>query len=177
MPHPTTPSSARRRSARIVAASRSDQNEVDNAKNARVHDERDGTQEDASTDRFVVAAEYGREGRRAHVWVAGRGRATAAGQETEISRVRESKGFVSFLSGIWVAGRATFLPDGYPNSVSDDYMAFQFWDTAQGMCSYVRGSLTTRALLEVGTCAALDRYEAKRKSRRQQRLSQHWLLS
>ena len=41
-----------------------------------------------------------------------------------------------------------FLPEDYPNSVSDDYAAFQAWDTAQGLCSYVRGSLTTKALLE-----------------------------
>lgn len=41
-----------------------------------------------------------------------------------------------------------FLPEDYPNSVSDDYAAFQAWDTAQGLSSYVRGSLTTKALLE-----------------------------
>ena len=41
-----------------------------------------------------------------------------------------------------------FLPEDYPHSVSDDYAAFQAWDTAQGLCSYVRGSLTTKALLE-----------------------------
>jgi hypothetical protein len=24
-----------------------------------------------------------------------------------------------------------FLPQGYPESVSDDYLAYQFWDTIQ----------------------------------------------
>ena len=51
--------------------------------------------------------------------------------------------------------RRMFLPEDYPRSVSDDYLPFQCWDTAQGLCSYVRGSLTTRALLEgVGVGAA-----------------------
>ena len=46
------------------------------------------------------------------------------------------------------AFRAAFLPEGYPDSVTPDYAPFQFWDTCQARCSYVRGSLTTRALLE-----------------------------
>jgi len=27
--------------------------------------------------------------------------------------------------------RTIFLPQGYPDSVSDDYLAYQIWDTAQ----------------------------------------------
>ena len=41
-----------------------------------------------------------------------------------------------------------FLPQGYPQSVSEDYLPFQLWDLLQGRCSYVRGSLTTNALLK-----------------------------
>ena len=41
-----------------------------------------------------------------------------------------------------------FLPHGYPDSVPPDYFAFQFWDTVQGFCSYVRGMLTSHALMK-----------------------------
>ena len=125
----------------------------------------DDDDERARGGRRVVAAEYGREGRREHVWVASNhpanpsnkgGASAAAGAHagttrttTTISRVREKTGLASSLGGVARSARAAFLPDGYPESVSDDYLAFQFWDTAQGLCSYVRGSLTTRALLEV----------------------------
>ena len=29
---------------------------------------------------------------------------------------------------------AAFLPDGYPTSVTDDYLAFQVWDSLQALC-------------------------------------------
>ena len=61
------------------------------------------------------------------------------------------------LGSVARALRAAFLPEGYPDSVTPDYAPFQFWDTCQALCSYVRGSLTTRALLEgvgVGTVGA-----------------------
>jgi hypothetical protein len=41
-----------------------------------------------------------------------------------------------------------FLPAGYPESVSEDYLMFQFWDTIQAMCSYLRGVLATQSVLE-----------------------------
>ena len=37
----------------------------------------------------------------------------------------------------WRLGQL-FLPAGYPHSVSDDYFTFQFWDSVQAACSYVR---------------------------------------
>jgi hypothetical protein len=43
--------------------------------------------------------------------------------------------------------RSLFLPEGYPDSVSDDYLGFQVWDTIQAMCSYLRGMLCTQAFL------------------------------
>ena len=42
---------------------------------------------------------------------------------------------------------APLLPAGYPGSVTSDYMPFQLWDSVQGLCSYIRGSFTTAALL------------------------------
>ncbi|KAG2490919.1 hypothetical protein HYH03_010832 [Edaphochlamys debaryana] len=43
--------------------------------------------------------------------------------------------------------RAAFLPEGYPASVSPDYISFQAWDTVQALCSYVRGMLTSAAIM------------------------------
>lgn len=40
-----------------------------------------------------------------------------------------------------------FLPHGYPDSVSEDYLAYQLWDTLQAFSSSVTGSLATHALL------------------------------
>lgn len=40
-----------------------------------------------------------------------------------------------------------FLPEGYPESVPPDYLPYQFWDSIQALCSYVRGILTAEAIL------------------------------
>lgn len=41
-----------------------------------------------------------------------------------------------------------FLPLGFPDSVEDEYLRFQFWDTVQALCSYLRGILSMKAILE-----------------------------
>ncbi|KAH8249579.1 hypothetical protein KR032_010645 [Drosophila birchii] len=41
-----------------------------------------------------------------------------------------------------------FLPKGYPDSVSEDYAAYQVWDTAQAFCSTICGTLCTHAILK-----------------------------
>ena len=41
-----------------------------------------------------------------------------------------------------------FLPEGYPDSVSPDYLAFQAWDSVQALCSYVRGMICSQAILQ-----------------------------
>jgi len=41
-----------------------------------------------------------------------------------------------------------FLPQGFPESVPADYLPFQMWDTIQGFSSYVRGMLTSHALMK-----------------------------
>jgi hypothetical protein len=43
--------------------------------------------------------------------------------------------------------RSLFLPEGYPNSTSEDYLAFQLYDSVQGLSSYCRGVLVTQALM------------------------------
>ena len=53
--------------------------------------------------------------------------------------------------------RDLFLPNGYPDSVAPEYAAFQAYDTLQGLCSYLRGVLSTAAILQglgVGSAAA-----------------------
>jgi hypothetical protein len=41
-----------------------------------------------------------------------------------------------------------FVPEGYPASVREGYLAFQTWDSVQGLCSYLRGVLSTQAILK-----------------------------
>lgn len=43
--------------------------------------------------------------------------------------------------------KSVFLPQGYPESVSDDYLQYQFWDTMQAFSSSLSGTLATQASL------------------------------
>ncbi|TYZ61254.1 hypothetical protein PybrP1_001095 [[Pythium] brassicae (nom. inval.)] len=52
------------------------------------------------------------------------------------------------LRGITRELKEMFLPAGYPDSVSEDYLAFQCWDTLQAVCSYLRGVLATQSVLQ-----------------------------
>ncbi|XP_044982445.1 protein root UVB sensitive 3 isoform X2 [Hordeum vulgare subsp. vulgare] len=40
-----------------------------------------------------------------------------------------------------------FVPEGFPGSVTPDYVPFQMWDTLQGLSTYIRAMLSTQALL------------------------------
>ncbi|XP_063761050.1 RUS1 family protein C16orf58 homolog isoform X2 [Eleginops maclovinus] len=44
--------------------------------------------------------------------------------------------------------KSVFLPQGYPESVSEDYVHYQFWDTVQAFCSSLSGTLATQASLK-----------------------------
>ena len=44
--------------------------------------------------------------------------------------------------------RQVFLPEGYPNSVSSDYMAYQCWDTLQAFCSSINNILAVQGVLK-----------------------------
>jgi len=50
-----------------------------------------------------------------------------------------------------------FLPVGYPNSVREGYLSYQFYDSIQGLCSYLRGVVSTSAVL---TAAGVGDIEA-----------------
>ncbi|XP_037670062.1 RUS family member 1 isoform X2 [Choloepus didactylus] len=47
------------------------------------------------------------------------------------------------LSGL----QAVFLPQGFPDSVSPDYLSYQLWDSVQAFASSLSGSLATQAVL------------------------------
>lgn len=40
-----------------------------------------------------------------------------------------------------------FVPEGFPDSVTSDYVPFQVWDSLQGLSTYVRTMMSTQALL------------------------------
>ena len=40
-----------------------------------------------------------------------------------------------------------FMPEGYPDSVTSDYLEFQIWDSVQALMSYVRGMLCSQAIM------------------------------
>ncbi|CAG2228046.1 RUS1 family protein homolog,RUS1 family protein C16orf58 homolog,RUS1 family protein C16orf58 [Mytilus edulis] len=44
--------------------------------------------------------------------------------------------------------RSVFLPQGYPESVSSDYVTYQIWDTIQAFCSSITGTLAHQAVLK-----------------------------
>lgn len=62
-----------------------------------------------------------------------------------------------FLERAWHGLQSVFMPEGYPESVSEDYLEYQVWDTAQALCSTLSGLLSAKAILTgvgVGDAAA-----------------------
>ncbi|KAL4658215.1 hypothetical protein GN956_G2972 [Arapaima gigas] len=57
---------------------------------------------------------------------------------------REAGGRSSSLLSLF---KSVFLPQGYPDSVSKDYLEYQFWDTVQAFSSSLSGTLSTQASL------------------------------
>lgn len=50
-------------------------------------------------------------------------------------------------SGLLHLFKSVFLPQGFPESVSGDYLQYQLWDSAQAFCSSLSGTLATQASL------------------------------
>ncbi|KAG0455631.1 hypothetical protein HPP92_024923 [Vanilla planifolia] len=50
-------------------------------------------------------------------------------------------------SEIWGKILEAFVPEGFPTSVTPDYVPFQVWDSLQGLSTYIRSMLSTQALL------------------------------
>lgn len=62
-----------------------------------------------------------------------------------------------FFSSIFQVGKDLFLPIGFPHSVEPNYLQYQFYDSIQGLSSYLRGVVTTSAVLHaagVGSSSA-----------------------
>ncbi|KAM4637236.1 RUS family member 1 [Amazona ochrocephala] len=51
-------------------------------------------------------------------------------------------------SGLHQLAVRLLLPQGYPHSVSPDYLQYQCWDSVQALCSSLAGALSARAVLE-----------------------------
>lgn len=52
----------------------------------------------------------------------------------------EEKPFISENFAPYRIFKNLFLPQGYPDSVSSDYIHYQFWDTIQAFCSTINGN-------------------------------------
>lgn len=64
-----------------------------------------------------------------------------------LERRREGSEGQSTGNSVVGAFKSVFLPQGYPESVSDDYLQYQFWDTVQAFSSSLSGTLATQASL------------------------------
>ncbi|ONK76182.1 uncharacterized protein A4U43_C03F24790 [Asparagus officinalis] len=53
----------------------------------------------------------------------------------------------SRFTEIWRKILEAFVPEGFPGSVTPDYVPFQIWDSLQGLSTYIRSMLSTQALL------------------------------
>ncbi len=52
------------------------------------------------------------------------------------------------MDSFWGTFRDVFLPQGYPDSVTEDYLEYQAWDTLQAFSSSISGTLATEAVLK-----------------------------
>lgn len=90
-----------------------------------------------------------------NVWTVHSGVLQASG--TRVASAAPAAARLSILHAVIAEVRSVFLPVGYPNSVRPEYLKFQCFDTLQAACSYLRGVLTTSAMLRgagVGSDAA-----------------------
>ncbi|XP_069737736.1 RUS family member 1 [Phaenicophaeus curvirostris] len=72
-----------------------------------------------------------------------------------IERIRGAGG--SLAARLRRAAARVLLPQGFPDSVSPDYLRYQCWDSGQALCSSLCGALSTRSVLQavgVGDAAA-----------------------
>ena len=46
------------------------------------------------------------------------------------------------------AFQSVFLPQGFPDSVSRDYVEYQIWDSMQALCSYSTNTISVKAMLK-----------------------------
>ncbi|CAN9506007.1 unnamed protein product [Ophioblennius macclurei] len=68
-------------------------------------------------------------------------------EDGEMERRRDERDGQSAGNSLFGAFKSVFLPQGFPESVSGDYLHYQFWDTVQAFCSSLSGTLATQASL------------------------------
>nr|XP_040046446.1 RUS1 family protein C16orf58 homolog [Gasterosteus aculeatus aculeatus] len=68
-------------------------------------------------------------------------------KDAVMERTRDASEGVSRGNSLFAVFKCVFLPQGYPESVSDDYLQYQFWDTVQAFSSSLSGTLATQASL------------------------------
>jgi len=78
-----------------------------------------------------------------------------ATQSAPVSYERDGEGSLVRISALSRHGqgvlgliRHVLLPEGYPDSVSGDYLEYQTWDTVQAFASSISGSLATAAVMK-----------------------------
>ncbi|XP_030637990.1 RUS family member 1 [Chanos chanos] len=64
-----------------------------------------------------------------------------------MKRQREGHGSRATGNSLHCVFKSVFLPQGYPESVSEDYLPYQLWDTVQAFSSSLSGTLATQASL------------------------------
>ncbi|XP_050310078.1 RUS family member 1 [Anthonomus grandis grandis] len=69
-------------------------------------------------------------------------------RRNNVIQVKPPKRFLHNFKGITQFFKEIILPYGYPESVSDDYLEYQIWDTFQAFCSTIIGAFKTRAVLK-----------------------------
>lgn len=69
-------------------------------------------------------------------------------EHNEIREIKPRRNILYNFRGVLNFFRELILPNGYPESVSDDYLEYQIWDTMQAFCSTIIGAFKTRAVLK-----------------------------
>ncbi|KAM3597556.1 uncharacterized protein V6R79_006059 [Siganus canaliculatus] len=70
------------------------------------------------------------------------------GRDGVMERRRDGNEHESRGNSIVGVFKSVFLPQGYPESVSSDYLQYQLWDTVQAFSSSLSGTLATQASLK-----------------------------
>ncbi|CDS35982.1 protein of unknown function DUF647 [Echinococcus multilocularis] len=67
----------------------------------------------------------------------------------EFSDGKSGHRFISYprMSSFFLFAKSAFFPEGYPNSVSKDYLEYQVWDTVQAIASSIISALAGQAIL------------------------------
>ena len=65
-------------------------------------------------------------------------------KDFDIQTFSHSQSQESWLMRAKQLAKNAFLPEGFPHSVSEDYIHYQIWDTLQAFASSISGSLATQ---------------------------------